>query len=49
MKDHTNLGKGGQVIHPKPIYDATFDDLLEDVRNQVMLKLERDGVSFTQN
>ena len=49
MKDRPNLGKVGQVIHIKPLYYPTLDDLLEEVCRQVMLKCAIEGLSITHN
>ena len=49
MKDRPNLGKVGQVIHIKPLYYPTLDDLLEEVCNQIMSMWEIECVSFTHN
>ena len=37
------------MIHIKPLYYPTLDAMLEEVCNQVMLKCEIEGVSFTHN
>ena len=49
MKDRPNLGKVGQVIHIKPLYSPTLDDLLENVCNQLRSKCEIESVSITHN